>query len=115
MKRKNKQVPKWVASTLEIVLMIAILFAAYYLASPILTHKPVDPQTWLYFPVQMFVALIAVGAYSYWKEKSTAKRKAAEAKAKKDAEIRKQREVAESSAQHEANIKRNQNVKQNRN
>ncbi|WP_304125609.1 hypothetical protein [Levilactobacillus namurensis] len=109
-----KKLPRWMRDTVSVVGAMSILLIMY----DWLLAKNVN---WALVPLQIILALLAVGAWSYFSYRSQAKRKAADAKKKADAAARVQRRkqrAAEGAKQaavtHERNANRNQQHQQRR-
>jgi len=108
------KLPRWVRDTLSVVAAMSFLLVLY----DWLLAKHVN---WALVPLQIIVALIAVGAWSYLSYRSQAKRKLADQKkaddAKKRAAAKAKREAvgAQQAAEtRERNVSRNQQHQQHR-
>lgn len=105
---KSKKIPHWLRETLSVVGAMSVLLIAYNLV--VAAHAD-----WTLVPIQIVVALVAVGAWRFLSERSqkrqrTAAQKQAEA-AKQRAEARRQ---AERQAASQAKVRRQRNQDQQR-
>jgi len=111
---KWQNLPRWIRDTLSVVGAMAVLLIIY----DAFFAKNVN---WVLVPIQIVVALLAVGVWSYFSYRSQQKRKLAEeqkqAAAKQRAINRKKRQVeaAKTAAEtREKNLARNQAHQQQR-
>ncbi|KRM43680.1 hypothetical protein FEZ41_08860 [Lentilactobacillus parafarraginis] len=64
MAKKSSKMPKWIRDTLETVIMIAVLMAAYNFFGP-LVFKNGSYFPWWTYPYSVGAALLIVGAWNF--------------------------------------------------
>lgn len=109
-----KKLPRWMRDTLSVVGAMSVLLIAYEL---FFTQHP----NWVLVPFQIILALIAVGAWSYFSYRSQEKRKAADRRKAEAAQRRAEKKQAQAiagakqaAATRERNVARNQQHQQHR-
>lgn len=101
------KLPRWIRDTLSVVGAMSVLLIAYEL---FMTQKP----NWPLVPLQIILALLAVGAWSYFSYRSQEKRKIADQKkAEKAARRKREREERQAAGAKQAAITRERNVSRN--
>ena len=108
------KLPRWLRDTLSVVGAMSVLLIVY---NGFFDKHP----NWALVPLQIVLALVAVGAWSYFSYRSQAKRKLAEqakaAAAKQRAVEQEQQRIAaekQAAATREKNLERNQAHQQRR-
>lgn len=112
---KWQNLPRWARDTISVVGAMAVLLVIY----DAFFAKHVN---WVLVPIQIVVALLAVGVWSYFSYRSQQKRKLAEQQKAEAAKQRQQKREAQkvagakmAAATREKNLARNQAHQQRRN
>ena len=104
---KWKQIPRWLRDTISVVVAMSVLLVIY----DAFFAKHVN---WALVPLQIVVAFLAVGVWSFFSYRSQQKRQLAEAQKKAAAEKRQQqRQEQQALAAKEAAVGRQRNLARN--
>lgn len=114
--KKQFKLPKWIKDTLQVVIMIGVLMAAYNFFGPAINPNGTYFAWWT-FPYSILAALLVVGAWNFLKYRMSLLKvemdKEDEQKAQRE-QARQQKAAAEDAVEAAKRRQRNQSKQQSR-